>query len=58
VGSNSSREGTAETAAASRFPFHPTDEELVVQYLRHKSLALPLPTAVIPVVHAAALPDL
>ncbi|CAM0952318.1 unnamed protein product [Alopecurus aequalis] len=39
------------------FRFHPTDEELVVQYLRRKALARPLPAAVIPVVHAAALPD-
>uniref|UniRef100_A0ACD5Y3C9 Uncharacterized protein n=1 Tax=Avena sativa TaxID=4498 RepID=A0ACD5Y3C9_AVESA len=39
------------------FRFHPTDEELVLQYLRRKALARPLPAAVIPVVHAAALPD-
>uniref|UniRef100_A0ACD5XUD8 Uncharacterized protein n=2 Tax=Avena sativa TaxID=4498 RepID=A0ACD5XUD8_AVESA len=39
------------------FRFHPTDEELVVQYLRRKALARPLPAAVIPVVHVAALPD-
>uniref|UniRef100_A0ACD5YDE4 Uncharacterized protein n=1 Tax=Avena sativa TaxID=4498 RepID=A0ACD5YDE4_AVESA len=39
------------------FRFHPTDEELVVHYLRRKVLARPLPAAFIPVVHAAALPD-
>jgi len=33
------------------FRFRPTDEELVVQYLRRKALALPLPAAVIPDVH-------
>ncbi|KAE8672987.1 ONAC010 protein [Hibiscus syriacus] len=30
------------------FRFHPTDEELVVQYLRRKVLAWPLPASVIP----------
>ncbi|CAM0952320.1 unnamed protein product [Alopecurus aequalis] len=39
------------------FRFHPTDVELVVQYLLRKALARPLPAAVIPVVHSAALPD-
>ncbi|KAM0851440.1 hypothetical protein ACQ4PT_052419 [Festuca glaucescens] len=33
------------------FRFRPTDEELVLQYLRRKALALPLPAAVIPDVH-------
>jgi len=32
------------------FRFRPTDEELVVQYLRRKALGVPLPAAVIPVV--------
>lgn len=32
------------------FRFRPTDEELVVQYLRRKALGAPLPAAVIPVV--------
>ncbi|OEL20094.1 NAC domain-containing protein 41 [Dichanthelium oligosanthes] len=39
------------------FRFHPTDEELVVQYLRRKALARPLPAAVIPVVHDVARRD-
>ncbi|KAE8692767.1 NAC transcription factor NAM-B1 [Hibiscus syriacus] len=30
------------------FRFHPTDEELVVQYLRRKVLAFPLPASIIP----------
>ncbi|WOK96638.1 hypothetical protein Cni_G05345 [Canna indica] len=33
------------------FRFHPTDEELVVQYLRRKALSCPLPAAVIPEVN-------
>lgn len=33
------------------FRFRPTDEELVVQYLRRKALGLPLPAAVISDVH-------
>jgi hypothetical protein len=32
------------------FRFRPTDEELVVQYLRRKAFGVPLPAAVIPVV--------
>ncbi|EHA8588841.1 putative NAC domain-containing protein 83 [Cocos nucifera] len=30
------------------FRFHPTDEELVIQYLRRKAFSRPLPAAVIP----------
>lgn len=30
------------------FRFHPTDEELVIQYLRRKVTGLPLPASVIP----------
>uniref|UniRef100_A0A0D9XA74 NAC domain-containing protein n=1 Tax=Leersia perrieri TaxID=77586 RepID=A0A0D9XA74_9ORYZ len=33
------------------FRFHPTDEELVLQYLRRKAFGLPLPAAVIPDLH-------
>uniref|UniRef100_A0A0D3H8R0 NAC domain-containing protein n=1 Tax=Oryza barthii TaxID=65489 RepID=A0A0D3H8R0_9ORYZ len=39
------------------FRFHPTDEELVVQYLRRRALSRPLPAAVIPDVHDAAVLD-
>ncbi|XP_062193233.1 NAC domain-containing protein 83-like [Phragmites australis] len=39
------------------FRFHPTDEELVVQYLGRKALSRPLPAAVIPVVHDVARLD-
>jgi hypothetical protein len=39
------------------FRFHPTDVEVLLQYLRRKALSRPLPAAVIPVVDAAALPD-
>ncbi|KAF5726649.1 NAC transcription factor [Tripterygium wilfordii] len=30
------------------FRFHPTDEELVVQYLKRKALSVPLPASIIP----------
>ena len=30
------------------FRFHPTDEELVVQYLKRKALSCPLPASIIP----------
>lgn len=30
------------------FRFHPTDEELVVQYLKRKVLSFPLPASIIP----------
>jgi len=30
------------------FRFHPTDEELVVQYLKRKVFSFPLPASVIP----------
>ena len=30
------------------FRFHPTDEELVVQYLKRKVLSCPLPASIIP----------
>ena len=30
------------------YRFHPTDEELVVHYLKRKALSLPLPASVIP----------
>jgi hypothetical protein len=30
------------------FRFHPTDEELVVQYLKRKVFACPLPASIIP----------
>ncbi|XP_028799228.1 NAC domain-containing protein 83 isoform X2 [Neltuma alba] len=33
------------------FRFHPTDEELVVQYLKRKVLSYPLPASIIPEVH-------
>jgi hypothetical protein len=39
------------------FRFHPTDEELVVQYLRRRALSRPLPAAVIPDVHDATVLD-
>ncbi|KAL9229407.1 hypothetical protein vseg_004875 [Gypsophila vaccaria] len=34
------------------FRFRPTDEELVVHYLKRRALSLPLPASVIPDVHA------
>uniref|UniRef100_A0A0D9XFH3 NAC domain-containing protein n=1 Tax=Leersia perrieri TaxID=77586 RepID=A0A0D9XFH3_9ORYZ len=49
------------TAARQQLPpgfrFHPTDEELVVQYLRRRALSRPLPAAVIPDLHHAAILD-
>lgn len=33
------------------FRFHPTDEELVVQYLKRKVFSCPLPASIIPEVH-------
>ncbi|KAG0476762.1 hypothetical protein HPP92_013603 [Vanilla planifolia] len=35
------------------FRFHPTDEELVVQYLRRKAFSCPLPAAIIPEIDLA-----
>lgn len=35
------------------FRFHPTDEELVVQYLRRKVFSCPLPAAIIPEIDLA-----
>ncbi|NP_001307391.1 uncharacterized protein LOC107275227 [Zea mays] len=48
------RPAQAPTQLPPGFRFHPTDEELVVLYLRRKALARPLPAAVIPVVHDVA----
>lgn len=45
------RDGQAPRQLPPGFRFHPTDEELVVQYLHRKALSRPLPAAVIPVVH-------
>lgn len=35
------------------FRFHPTDEELVVQYLRRKAFSCPLPASIIPEIDLA-----
>jgi hypothetical protein len=51
------RPAQAPTQLPPGFRFHPTDEELVVLYLRRKALARPLPAAVIPVVHDVARLD-
>lgn len=48
------RPAQAPTQLPPGFRFHPTDEELVLLYLRRKALARPLPAAVIPVVHDVA----
>ncbi|CAL9119846.1 unnamed protein product [Musa textilis] len=37
------------------FRFHPTDEELVVQYLKRKAFSCPLPAAIIPEINLARL---
>ncbi|RWW36795.1 hypothetical protein BHE74_00058149, partial [Ensete ventricosum] len=37
------------------FRFHPTDEELVVQYLRRKVFSCPLPASIIPEINLAKL---
>ncbi|OEL37926.1 hypothetical protein BAE44_0001056 [Dichanthelium oligosanthes] len=40
------------------FRFRPTDEELLLHYLRRKALACPLPTGIIPDADLACLPSL
>ncbi|TVU08789.1 hypothetical protein EJB05_42202 [Eragrostis curvula] len=62
VTATTARDGAAAAVQVPRqlppgFRFHPTDEELVVQYLRLKALSRPLPAAVIPVVHDVARLD-
>ncbi|RRT40651.1 hypothetical protein B296_00058374 [Ensete ventricosum] len=37
------------------FRFHPTDEELVVQYLKRKTFSCPLPAAIIPEINLSRL---
>jgi hypothetical protein len=51
------RDGLAPRQLPPGFRFHPTDQELVVHYLRRKALSRPLPAAVIPVVHDVARLD-
>jgi hypothetical protein len=51
------RDGLAPSQLPPGFRFHPTDQELVVQYLRRKALSRPLPATVIPVVHDVARLD-
>ncbi|XP_066397523.1 NAC domain-containing protein 83-like isoform X2 [Miscanthus floridulus] len=51
------RPAQAPTQLPPGFRFHPTDEELVMLYLRRQALARPLPAAVIPVVHDVARLD-
>ncbi|OEL20301.1 hypothetical protein BAE44_0018678, partial [Dichanthelium oligosanthes] len=40
------------------FRFRPTDEELLLHYLRRKALACPLPAGIIPDADLARLPSL
>ena len=41
------RDAEAELNLPPGFRFHPTDEELVVHYLKKKAASVPLPVAII-----------
>ena len=47
MGSTDSSSGSQQPNLPPGFRFHPTDEELVVHYLKKKTASAPLPVAII-----------